>query len=165
MPIAFDARHLSNNKRYEVQRTNHFEVIIPGFGEDFTLAVTRCALPEITVGVTELPYGNSKVKVAGSVEYGDGSIDVYDFITADFEQTLLDWQAKVYNRETGQIGWAADYKMDLQVNQFGPDGSYVRTWVLEGAWPTTLSFGELDATNADAKKVSLTIAYDRAIRQ
>ena len=45
MPLGFDARHMSNNRQYEVQRNNHFEVIIPGMGDDFTLLVSRCNFP------------------------------------------------------------------------------------------------------------------------
>ena len=162
MVLAYDARHLSNNKNYEVQRANHFEVIIPGLGDDFTLSVTRCALPEVTIAPVELNYGNTKVKVAGLVEVGDGSMDCRDFILPDIEKKLYDWQNEVYNQETGKLGWAADYKRDIKINQYAPDGTYIRGWVAWGAWVTTLTPGEGDVTNGEAKSISLTISYDGA---
>lgn len=164
MSRALDARHMSNNKTYEVQRTNHFEVVIDGLGEEFTLCVTRCSLPEVTITPTELAHGNSKVKVAGQVEYSDSTMDCRDAILPDIEKQLYNWQSKVYNASTGAIGWAADYKKDLLVNQYAPDGTYTRSWRLEGAWPTTISGGDLDSTNPDAKIMSVTIAYDKAVR-
>lgn len=164
MARSLDARHLSNNKTYEMQRANNFEVVIEGLGEEFTLCVTRCALPEITVTPTELAYGNSKVKVAGQVEYSDDSIDVRDAILPDIEAKLLNWFHKVYDPTTGKIGWANDYKKDLLINQYAPDGTYVRSWRLEGAWISTFAPGEMDVTNPEAKIISLTIPYDKAVR-
>ena len=162
MPKQFDARHLSNNKTYEIQGSNHFEVIIPGMGDSFTLCVSTCNLPEVTIGAVELNYGNSKVKVAGLVELGEGSLTVKDAIVADIEKKISDWQDQVYNKETGKMGWAYQYKKDLQVNQYGPDGTYVRTWVLQGAWPTSVSYGEMDYSNGEKKNITMTIAYDNA---
>lgn len=162
MAKAFNADHLSNNKMYEVQRSNHFEVIIPGLGDDTTLLVSRCAFPEVNITPTELNYGNTKVKVAGLVEYGEGSLDIYDSIVKDTEKKLSEWQKKVYNPDTGKMGWASDYKKDCQVNQYAPDGTYVRTWILQGAWPSTLNFGEGDYTNGEGKKVAVTLQYDKA---
>ena len=164
MPKSLDARHMISNRSYEMQRTNQFEVIINGLGDEFTLCVTRCALPEASITPVELAYGNSKVKVAGVIEYADGSIDCRDAILPDIEKKLLDWFYQVYNPETGAIGWKADYGKDILVNQYGPDGTYVRTWKLMGAWITTFTPGEMDVTNPDAKIISLTIAYDKAIR-
>ena len=57
--------HLSDNRNYEVQRTNHFEVQFAGLGEDFTLAVESFPIPSDTSEVQEISYGNSKVKLAG----------------------------------------------------------------------------------------------------
>ena len=162
MAKAFDARHLSNNKTYEIQGSNHFEVIIPGMGDEFTLCISTCNLPEVTIAAVELNYGNSKVKVAGTVELGDGSLTVKDAIVADIEKKISDWQNLVYNKETGKMGWAYQYKKDLQVNQYGPDGTYVRTWVLQGAWPTSVSYGEMDYSSGEKKQITMTIAYDNA---
>lgn len=164
MAKSLDARHLSNNRTYDVQRTNNFEVIIDGLGEEFTLSVTRCALPEASITPIELAYGNSKVKVAGQIEYPDGSIDCRDAILPDVEKQLLNWFHKAYDPETGKIGWSDEYKRDILINQYAPDGTYVRPWRLEGAWISTMSGGDLDSTNPDAKIISLTITYDKAIR-
>ena len=162
MAKAYDARHLSNNKSYEVQRNNHFELIIPKMGDDFTLVVSRCNFPEIGVDVVELNYGNTKAKVAGLVNLGEGSIDVRDSIIKDTEKKINAWQKQVYNPETGKMGWAHSYKRDCQVNQYAPDGTYVRSWVLEGAWPSNVTYGEGDYTNGDAKTITMTLQYDNA---
>ena len=164
MAKSLDARFMSSNKSYEFQRANNFEVIIPSMGDEITLCVTRCTLPEMTLTPIEAAYGNSKVKMAGQLELADGSIDVRDAIVPDVEKQLCDWFCETYNPETGAIGWKADYGRDIQVNQYAPDGTYVRSWKLEGAWITTFSPGELDVTNPELKVISLTIAFDNAVR-
>ena len=60
------AMFMSNNKTYEVQRTNNFEVIFEGLSDNITLAVTSCPIPTTSNDPIELPYGNSKIKVAGA---------------------------------------------------------------------------------------------------
>lgn len=164
MARGLDARHMISNNSYEMQRTNNFEVVIDGLGDEFTLCVTRCALPEISIEPIELAYGNSKCKVAGVIDYADGSLDCRDAIIPDIEKRLYDWFQEVYNADTGAIGWKTTYGRDVIVNQYGPDGTYVRSWKLFGAWISSFNPGEMDATNPDAKIISLTITYDRAVR-
>ena len=95
MPITLGPMHLSNNKTYEVQRTNHFEVQFDGLGQEFTLAVQSCPLPTITNEPTEISFGNSKVKVAGQATFEDIEIQVLDLIGADIEAKLWEWRKSV----------------------------------------------------------------------
>ena len=162
MALGYDARHMSNNRQYEVQRNNHFEVIIPDMGDDFTLLVSRCNFPEIGVDVVELNYGNTKAKVAGIVNLGEGSLDIRDSIILDTEKKIHAWHKLVYDPDTGKMGWIDEYKKDCLVNQYGPDGTYVRSWILEGCWPSNVTYGEGDYSNADAKTITMTLQYDNA---
>lgn len=164
MPKQFNANHLSTNRTYEVQRTNHFEVMIPDLGEEFTLSVSRCSLPEMTINAIEVAHGNSKVKVAGGVDMGEGSLDVRDSILPDIEKKLQDWQHKAYNPKTGKMGWVDEYKRDCSVIQYAPDGTYLRTWKMEGCWITGFTPGDMDYENPDKKMISLTLAYDNCYR-
>ena len=161
MPISMGSRHLSS-KKYQPQMTNHFEVQIEGLGEDFTLTVSTCNLPEVSNPAVEIPFGNSKVKVAGQAEYSGGDIEVTDTIGADTENIINSWRLEVYDPETDKMGWAEDYKREAVVTQYGPDGTSERVWKLEGVWPETVSYGSLDYSSSDAKKISMTLAYDRA---
>ena len=162
MPLTLGPNHLSNTRTYEVQRTNHFEVIIEGMGDDFTLCVESCPLPTISNDPVELAYGNSKVKVAGQATFEDVEIVVKDAIGADMEAKLWAWRTQVYDPETDKIGWAADYKRNGRIHQFAPDGTHVRTWRIIGAWPTNMNPGEMNYDGSDKKTISMTIAIDKA---
>lgn len=154
--------HMSNNRTYEIQRTNHFEVKFDGLTKDFTLLVDSTTLSNITVEPVELAYGNSKVKVAGQASFEDQEIVIKDAVIADMEMKLYDWFRQVYDAESDKLGWASDYKRTGRLYQYAPDGSYVREWKLVGAWPTNFTTSEFTYDGADKKTVTLTISVDKA---
>jgi len=162
----FDAMHMSNTKAYEVQRTNHFEIMIVGIdGADIILAVNSAPLPTHTVSPIELHYGNANVKVAGKYTVENIELNVKDFILPDIEKKLYDWYQLVYNIQEGQMGWAEDYKRHGYHYQYGPDGNTVRVWELRGLWITTFNPGsDMDYTSSNAKSITATVAVDQAVR-
>lgn len=172
---------LHNNTLYEPQRTNHFEVylFLPALltGGDtakveqqrkyITLATTDFSLPNISTTPIEIPYGNTKIKLAGTVEYGGAdSLTCVDFIGADVEGILYNWQNLVNNPETGQIGWAYNYKTDAKVLEYSGDGECLATWILKGVWPSGVAYGDtLSKGDSTVKNVVATISYDLGYRK
>ena len=169
---------LHNSTFFEPQRTNHFEVYLylpDTFGDPdirsqyqkyITLATSEFSLPTITVQPIEIPYGNSKIKLAGTVEYGGAdTLNCTDFIGADVESILYTWQNLVYSPETGQMGWAKSYKSDAKVLEYSADGSCLSSWILFGVWPSSVNYGSsLSKGDSQIKQVSVTLAYDLAYR-
>ena len=162
-PLTLGSMHLSATKKYEVQRTNNFEVQIDGLSSDITLLVQSCPLPTTTNEAIELNYGNSKVKVAGKANFEEIEITVLDAIGVDTEAKLCGWRKQVYDPETDKIGFAADYKKNGRIYQYAPDGTYIRTWKIIGAFPTSLNLGELSYENSDKKTISMTLSIDKAV--
>lgn len=161
----FNANHLGSTKRYQVQETMWYEVHIGGTSTDLTFLTIGCTLPESSNPVVDVPFGNSTAKVAGKREYGSGQIQIYDAIVADVEKQLVEWQNQVYDQRTGAMGWVDEYKRDMSIVQYGPDGTYERTWTLEGVWPSTISYGEMSGQGADKKIIRITFEYDAAYRE
>lgn len=154
--------HLSNNKTYEIQRTNHFEVQIAGLPEELTLSVESFAMPNFSNAPIELAHGNTRVKVAGQTTFEDSELVVKDAIGADVEKIVNDWHRQVYNPDTDAVGWAADYKKNATVFQYAPDGTYVRSWKLLGIWPNAVAYGDMAYDGSDKKTITLTLSYDKA---
>lgn len=160
----YDARHLSSQKQYQVQMSNWYEIQIADIPDSIVMLQNSVTLPERSNPVVELPFGNSKAKVAGQAEYGDGSLVLMDAIVLDTEREIEKWQNQVYDSQTGKMGWVSDYKRDMIVTQRGPDGTYLRQWKYEGCWPSNVAYGELSGESSDKKMMTLTISYDRAYR-
>jgi phage tail-like protein len=162
MPVTLGPMRLSNNRNFEIQRLNHFEVIFDGFTTDFTLCVESCPLPNTANEVIELAYGNSKVKVAGVATFDNFDIVIKDAIGLDIEMMLYNWRRRVYDVKTDQIGWAVDYKRNGKINLFAPDGSCTRTWQIVGAWPTNFTPGDLSYESNEKRNISMSISIDKA---
>lgn len=160
-----NAGFMSVASTYEVQRTNNFRISFDqtvdpkGFIE---LACTSTGLPTISNDPIELSHGNSKIKVAGQANTDDISVSVKDFIEADIEKILWDWRLKVYNPETGKVGWAKNYKKDATIIQYGPNGEVLRKWQCSGVWPTSLDLGEMSYEGSDAKSITMNLSVDEA---
>lgn len=157
---------VTDKYKWEPQRTNHFEVIINGLPQELTLAVSMFSLPNITNDPIEVAHQNSRHKYAGQANFaGAESLEVIDYIGLDVEDIVDSWRTQVYNAETDKMGLAADYKRDAYVVEYSPDYEKLRTWKIVGAWPSGVAFGDtLSMEGSEVKKVTLTIAYDRAYR-
>ncbi len=159
------ASHLAG-AGWEVQRKNNFEISIAGVGDSerlLTLSVVSGALPTESNEVITLNYGNTNIKVAGVFNTEGGTLVVRDFLQKDVEALIDKWRATVYNKSTDGIGFAADYKKQARVVQYAPDGTYERTWKIEGVWPSQVSYGDLSNTDGNPKEIQITLQYDKAI--
>ena len=161
---------MSVRYKWEPQRTNHFEVTISKFDaattEVISLAVSTFSLPNITNDPIEVPHGNSRIKFAGQASFGGSeSLEVIDYVGVDIEGIILGWKNQVYNPATDTMGLAAEYKRDIFVTEFSPDGKQLSKWQLEGAWPSGVAFGDtLSMDGSEVKKITMTIAYDKGYR-
>lgn len=165
MPRTLGPYHMADNENYEVQRTNNFEISIGEFsGDDFTFAVESANLPSISTPNIELAYGNAKVKVAGQAEFDDITVEVKDFIGADIEKQINEWQNKVYDPEDDSIGLAANYKKQGTLIEYGPSGENQREWTLQGIWPNSVEYGDFSYDGGDKKMISITLSVDKAYR-
>jgi len=167
MPKTLDAMHMSENRDYEPQRTNHFEVQIVNVGDetDVTMAVLSSPFPTISNDPIEVPYANTNVKFPGQTTFDDIDIELRDFIGAEIAQTMYDWRQEVFDIESGEMGFAADFKRRGYQYEYAPDGTHLRTWVLEGIWPNSVDYGEGNYDGSDAKNVTVTLSVDRAYRE
>ena len=174
---------LHNNTLYEPQRNNNFEVYIylpailaggdAGRTEEFrkyiTLSTQSFALPEYDVQAASYSHNNVNVKMAGAVNVtGEGTLDCIDYIGADVEGILYAWQNLVYSPETGQIGWAYNYKTDAKVLEYSADGACLASWILRGVWPSRVQPGSglnKDGGAGSIKHVQVTLQYDLGYRK
>ncbi len=181
------AYHISQNKvEYNPQRKNNFILVVnfeddlPRVGSDdgttnsediisaseaqnqVILTLRSCTTPNVTLGNLPVNRGNSVIKFAGKPEFGDITFEAYDYIGANIKDTLLAWQNLAYNSKYDYIGNARGYKKHCQLIQQTPNGTMVRYWDIEGAWPKSVEPGDYDYTSEDQQTVSCTLSIDWA---
>jgi phage tail-like protein len=158
------ASYFATDVSWEVQRTNHFEVLITELttaSEKIRLAVESVRIPSISLQTTELRHGNETVKVATSPSFDGGDVVMKDAVGEDLELAFYNWFTQVYDPETGLMGNASDYKKVMRLVQYSPNGQTSRTWKCVGCFPTSFVPGDLSYANPDKKLISSTISVDR----
>lgn len=163
------AMFMSASATYEPQRSFNYLIQFTGVGSpnagiNLTLSAQSFPLPTESSSVITVNYGNTQVKFPGQVTWSSGSFVVRDFIDLDTENSVNVWRQQVYNPANDAVGRAVLYKKHGIISQVAPDGTYLRSWHLLGAWPSDVDYGQLDYTADQVKLITLTIQYDKAYR-
>ena len=159
---------------YEVQRANHFEILInlgelrpqltdgDDYQEYIRLCCTQAGIPAIRINPTALRHGNEYINVAGSPTYENTRISVYDTIGLNMADLLQKWFWRVFNPDTHHMGLVASYKCSANLFLYSPDCSVIRKWELYGVFPTNLTFGELSAEQQGTPmSIQMELAVDK----
>lgn len=163
----------SNGLVYGGARPSLFNVFLsvpPGIGIDnvsvdkFRFVCKAAELPESTISNIEIPYFGRKIKVAGERSFNDWSVTVMNDEDFSVRSMFEAWQNAV-NRIVANVRdpnlTREEYKVDIEVVQYGKDGSILRSYMLVGAFPTSLGAIALgwDTQNA-IEEFAVSFAYD-----
>jgi len=163
----------SNGLVYGGARPSLFNVFMSapaGLGRDnvsvdkFRFVCKTAELPESVISSIDVPYFGRKIKVAGERAFADWSVSVIndeDFsVRAMFEAWSNALNRLVSNVRDPAIS-AEQYKVDLDIVQYGKDGSTLRSYQLIGAFPTQISGIALSWESASAiEEFTVNFAYD-----
>ncbi len=143
-------------------RGNQFEVHIADLHNEVHLMAQTITLPSMTMAQGEINHFNEKSKIAnGPVEYDNVSLEILDTVDPDTAKSVYEWFTKVYDPETGEVGYASDYKKEGAVFQFDSKGKKVREWKLTGIWPTNINYGQADYAGTEPIRIVLDLSVDR----
>lgn len=145
---------------FEPQRVYNFSLAIDGL-QDTKLALESMSLPTKMVSEIELNFLNTRRYVAGRASFEAIPVIVKDTIQGSTASEINNWHQQVFDPNTGHIGLASQYKRNASVLLFGPDGSAIREWVLEGSWPTVVNFGSADYNSDDVVRLEMQLRFDR----
>ena len=132
--------------------------------DKFRFVCKTAELPESTVGTIEVPYFGRKIKVAGERAFADWSVSVLN--DEDFSvRSMFETWSNSLNRLVANVRDSAvateNYKVDLDIIQYGKDGSTIRAYQLVGAWPTSIGPIGLNWESANAiEEFNVNFAYD-----
>lgn len=149
---------------FEPQRKNNFTVRISSGASLIQLALDSFPLPKEANGIIEVNYGNEVKKVAGIATFENLELVVKDFADQPVMQSLVAWRKRVYDAETGNIGLASNYKEQGEVTMMAPNGTLLRTWRIEGCWPSSMDPGGGDMNANEPNKISVVITIDKAFQ-
>ena len=160
MPVTVSARHLAPagaSSRFEPSRVYNYSLIIPGLGDGtdlIRLSVESVSGFNTSNAVIDMRYQNESRKVAGGAVVGGVRLVVRDFVDVPTGRILRDWRKQVHDPETGEIGYANEYKRNASLIMNDPKGRDIaRQILLKGVWPSSFSTPEFtyNSTNATVK--------------
>jgi hypothetical protein len=149
---------------WEPKYTNRFIMQLAGTNIPAYL-VKAAARPSITNGEIVLDHINIDRKVKGKSRWNDVSITLYDPVTAEGAQTVMEWIRFHHESLTGRDGYSSDYKRDVEFYALSALGEKIENWTLKGAFILDANFGSMDWATEDAVTIELTLKYDYAIHQ
>jgi hypothetical protein len=149
----------ANNVRLQ----NWYQLVVPRY-PNLEFSVQSLPLPTEGNEIVEVHFANSKSHQAGKATFEGGSFNFMDVIDMDTETSLRLWRDRVYNPETGQIGYVDEYKEDIKVTLYDPKGVIQHIWTLYGAWPSSVNWGQLDYNANEKRQIELTITFDWGMR-
>jgi len=174
---------MSEFNLYEPMRKNKYAVkfqnFVSGTGigafeslkklDDLTVACHRATMPEMTVEATSLERLNDRSYLPTKAEFNSVEVDFYEYIKDinaftknNAGDILWEWQKLIYDPTTGVMRPKRQISANVLVMQFDGIGNIIRTWNLYGAWPTAVTFDELEDDTADIQSVKATFRYDWA---
>jgi hypothetical protein len=138
------------------------------------LSVIQASVPHFSVEVLETRRGNSKIKFAGVPTFDSGTIVCEDYVGLDTKSVLMAWQNLTYFVNSDKGGRMADwtdedgvvhkgYKKNCTLIEYTQDFKEIRHWDLIGCFPSKLDEDTFDKTTDGARKITMTLEYDRAI--
>ena len=140
-----------------------FEVQVTRLGNPMNFLCQASQVPGMTMGVIEVPYFGRKIKVAGDRTYAEWTTTL--MIEEDFalRNELEDWQEAINSAAGNTRDEVFEaYKTDAEVFLYGKGGgSALRSYKLEGCWPTDVGTIELDWNTTDTiGTYTVTWAFD-----
>jgi len=169
MPLANpqSADHLAAAAgEFEPQRANNFSVEFPLPGNDkdlIVMSLVSFAMPNENNEEVEMPFQNERRWVAGKASVDAATLTVRDFVDKGTRKAVMAWRKKVWDKATGKIGLAKNYKLNGYVILHGPDGSATRIAKAIGAWPQAVTQGTGDYSTNDPIQIEVTLRIDKFV--
>jgi hypothetical protein len=163
----------SNGLVYGGARPSLFNVFMsapPGIGIDnvsidkFRFVCKTAELPASDIAQIDVPYFGRRIKVAGERQFADWAVTVMN--DEDFSvRAMFETWSNAMNRLVSNVRDPAiateNYKVDLNVIQYGKDGTTIRAYQLIGAFPTQIGSIALNWESANAiEEFGVNFAYD-----
>jgi hypothetical protein len=127
--------------------------------------IKAAARPTITNGEIVLDHINIDRKVKGKSRWSDLSITLYDPITSEGAQQVMEWIRFHHESLTGRDGYSSDYKRDIEFYALSAMGEKIENWTLKGTFISDANFGQMDWGTEEAMTIELTLKFDYAIHQ
>ena len=152
-------------------RANQFKVTLsfPGYAEvggetsDLSYLCTATSIPGQTLGVATVPFRGRILNLVGDRTFSPWSITVLNDTNFKLYRAFERWMNAMNNMTDNEgLTNPGNYQVDIVVQHLDRNGATLKTYILRGAFPTTLDDIALSASDNDTVEtfgVSLIYQY------
>jgi len=136
--------------------------------EKFTFLARAASIPSSQLGERQVDYFGQTIKLAGDRTYPDYEIQVINDESFDIHNAVERWHNGIsqYSRTDavrvdGALADPLSYTGTVIIEQFGKEGTIIKTYELINAWPGAISGIQLDWRDKDnIEEFSVSFKYD-----
>ena len=147
-------------------RANQFKVTLPfpgyssvgGETSDLSFLCTATTLPGQSLGMTEVQFRGRTLKMTGdSRTFGDWTMSVLNDTDFKIFKAFERWMNGMNNMTDNEgLTNPNNYQVDIKVDHLDRNGATLKTYILRGAFPTSLSDIDLSASDNDSVETFTT---------
>jgi hypothetical protein len=139
-------------------RANQFKVTLsfPGYAEvggetsDLSYLCTATSIPGQTLGVATVPFRGRLLNLVGDRTFSPWSITVLNDTNFKIYRAFERWMNAMNNMTDNEgLTNPGNYQVDVVVQHLDRNGATLKTYILRGAFPTTLADIDLSASDND----------------
>ena len=139
-------------------RANQFKVTMtfPGYAEvggetsDLSYLCTATSIPGQTLGVATVPFRGRILNLVGDRTFSPWSITVLNDTNFKIYRAFERWMNAMNNMTDNEgLTNPGNYQTDIIVQHLDRNGATLKTYILRGAFPTTLADIDLSASDND----------------
>ena len=148
-------------------RPSTFEVILtdwPGSTQsseqEFRFHVKASQIPPSVVGQVEVPYFGRRIKVLGDRQYANWNVSVLHDEDYSIRETIEQWHQNMNGHVSNLMDGGVtpnpeSYKRNGVIRHYSKDGSIIKTYTVEGIFPT-----QVDAMPLDWEAIDQVMMFD-----
>ena len=150
-------------------RANQFKVVMPFPGyaqvggeiEDLAFLCRATTIPDMTIGIVNVPFRGRNIKIAGDRTIAEWSVTAYNDTNFKLRNAFERWQNGINNMTDNEgLTNPVDYQVDAFVDHLDRNGNTIKSYTLRGAFPTVLGAIDLSYDEATAiEQFDVTFNY------
>ena len=138
---------------------------VPGVANTdiLTLNAQSVSLPSYTFAPIIIPHLNTDIKFAGRPSLGNMNVLFLNAYNLDAIRIIEAWHYKIYQPDTEQAGFAAQYKANAHLVVYLPDFSEFKHYDVLGIWPEDVGTKDYDWAVSDHVTRQVSFSVDKEI--
>ena len=135
---------------------------------NFTTMCKAAAIPALTLGIIEVPFRGRRTKIPGDRSFGEWTAtfinDSGQTLRKGFEAWLTFIADNNFTSTSISAKSSTDYKSVITIDQLKDDGTTLKTYALQNAFPSEISAIDLSYDTVDAvEEFTVTFQYSHFI--